>query len=168
MKKWKIIIILAALVAIIGTGVEWHYIIKMSKSGALRFESQPPMTDEQEQIIEERVKRHLLKNSRLISAYALPGSEEKRASFHKTTTSWPIYGVKGSEFEGTAISVDYIRQSRDFMSLWISVALGPGDVYSKKIRDLKALITEAIGKEDIKNFTVTFELWTPPLTGPGG
>ena len=124
-----------------------------ARSGFVRFKSAAGMNYDHLRKLEDEVKKQLLTDKRFISAYDLPENQAKRITFHKSQSDWPLYGVKGSEFDGSAISTDYV-----YRSLWISISIRSDERYSKKVRDIKTLIASAIGKEDIQNFTTSVEL----------
>jgi hypothetical protein len=107
--------------------------------------------------LDDQVRLRLLADGRLVSAYGLPENAAKRLLFHATNTSWPLYGVKGSEFEHFAVNADYIGGART-MSLWISANFRTTDRYSKNFRDLKALISGAIGEKAMRKIEVKVEV----------
>jgi hypothetical protein len=107
--------------------------------------------------LDDQVRLRLLADGRFVSAYGLPENAAKRLMFHATTSSWPLYGVKGSEFEHFSVNADYVGGART-MSLWISINFRTADRYSKNFRDLKALISDAIGEEAMHQIEVKVEV----------
>ena len=157
MKKW---IYIAAFLLSAVVGVNVFLSMHPSRGAFVRFKTTKGVSYEHLEELATAVKTRLLADQRFVSAYAGPDHEKKRAMFHKDSSSWPLYGVKGTEFDGTAVSVDYI-----YGCLWISFTCRTTDKYSQKCRDLEELIASSLG-EEMRSFTVSVEA-TPIFSRPG-
>ena len=126
-----------------------------ARSSYIRFKTKGTNQSEDFQRLrglQDQVRKRLLADERLVSAYAGAEMQAKREMFHQQPDSWPLYGVKGSEFEGLTVNADFISHD-----LWISIACQTSDLSSKKVNDLKALISTAIGDEAMKHFEISVE-----------
>jgi len=160
MKKW-ISIVLALLLL----GLALHVLFQMYPTRLYSVHFRTTTEAGCQRLVKrtDDIRMHLLADKRLISAYDLPENQSKKILFEVSSNSWPLYGVKGLEFEGTVVTVDSFGRN-----IGISINCHSSDRYSKKLWKLKRLISSIIGKEEMQDITISNETASIfPVLGDG-
>jgi hypothetical protein len=165
LRKWLYCISFLLAVLILGAS-GLHYFIRMypDRGAQLHFSAKSRASSWTFGTRFLEIRKRLLQDSRVIGVDQLP--QDLRAYYSRNGAAapqWPILGAENGEFTGLSVWPEETAKGAG-----LRVNFRSKDMYSKKIRDMREVISTAIGEKEMSDIEVWIdEVEIMPRLGDG-
>jgi len=119
--------------------------VAREQSATIYFETKTPRGYQLLESKKDQIKEQLLKDERFVDAKTLDPLWDQRPKI----AGWLMFGSRGKAFDGIGVAYEVGGGT-----VWIHINCKARDVESSRVQEIRALVTAAIGEEQMKEITV--------------